>query len=87
MARFTVKSRSRIVARFSMKEMNTLTIALARLSIPDMEDECKEQGLDFSQVEYDHLTLFKQFTDVTNLYPQKQLETPKGEDSLEDENR
>lgn len=73
MARITVKSRNRIDARFSIEELNTLTIALSLLDIPTMEQEMKEQGLKFDQAEYDHLTLFKTLTDITKLYPQVQL--------------
>lgn len=73
MARITVKSRNRIDVRLSTKEFNALTIGLALLNIPDMEREMEEQGLDRDQVEYDHLTLFKAFTDVNGLYPQAKL--------------
>ncbi|WP_090739398.1 hypothetical protein [Paenibacillus sp. Mc5Re-14] len=80
MARITVKSRSRIDARFTQAEINTLTIALALLDIETMETELKEQGIDFSKAEYDHLTLFKKLTDVTGLYPQVQLDDQPQED-------
>lgn len=73
MARITVKSRNRIDARFTIQELNTLTIALALLDIPTMEQELKEQGLSHELAEYDHLTLFKALTDITRLYPQVQL--------------
>lgn len=71
MARVSVKSRNRYKLDLNEKEMNTLTIALALLDIPTMEQEMKEQGLD--KAEYDHLTLFKTLTDITGLYPQVQL--------------
>lgn len=73
MARVTVRSRNRYKLDLNQKEMNTLTIALALLDIPTMEQELKEQGLGFEMAEYDHLTLFKVLTDVTKLYPQVQL--------------
>lgn len=56
------------------KELNVLTIALALIDIPTMENELKEQGIDFRNAEYDHLTMFKSLTDINGLYPQKQLE-------------
>ncbi|OME54092.1 hypothetical protein BSK59_16050 [Paenibacillus odorifer] len=71
MARISVKSRNRYKLDLNEKEMNTLTIALALLDIPTMEQEMKEQGL--NKAEYDHLALFKTLTDVTGLYPQVQL--------------
>lgn len=80
MARITVKSRNRIDLRLNQQELNTLTIALALLDVPTMEQEAKEQGLDFSALEYDHLTLFKSFTDINKLYPQVQLKEDLPED-------
>lgn len=74
MARTTVKSRNRIDLRLNAQELNTLTIAMALLDIETMETELKEQGIDFSKAEYDHLSLFKTLTDITGLYPQVQLE-------------
>ena len=74
MARITAKSRNRIDARFTIEELNTLTIALALLDIETMEEELAGQGLSNEKVEYDHLTLFKALTDITGLYPQVQLE-------------
>jgi hypothetical protein len=64
MARITVKSRNRFKLDLNEKEMNTLTIALALLDIPTMEQELKEQ--------------FKTLTDVTGLYPQVQLKSEHG---------
>lgn len=52
------------------KELNTLTIAIALLNVPDMEDEAKQQGLDLNQLEYSHLELFSVLTKKTRLYPQ-----------------
>jgi hypothetical protein len=53
------------------KELNTITMALALINIPDMEAEMKEQGLTEDQVEFNHLGLFEPFAKVTKLYPQK----------------
>ncbi|TVX85987.1 hypothetical protein [Paenibacillus agilis] len=74
MARITVKSRNRIDVRLNIQELNTLTIALALLDIPTMEQELKDQGLSHEKAEYDHLTMFKTLTDITGLYPQVQLQ-------------
>jgi hypothetical protein len=49
-------------------ELNTLTIALALLNIPEMEDEATEQGLSTEEVVYNHLELFDTFTKATKLY-------------------
>ncbi|MCY9757685.1 hypothetical protein M5X00_26005 [Paenibacillus alvei] len=74
MARVTKKSRgNRYKIDLNEKELNTLTIALALLDIPTMEQELKEQGLPYGKAEYDHLTLFKTLTDVNGLYRQVQL--------------
>jgi hypothetical protein len=70
MARVTVKSRNRYKLDLNQKEMITLTIAMALLDIPTMEQELEEQNLEGEKAEYDHLTLFKTLTDVTGLYPQ-----------------
>lgn len=80
MARTTVKSRNRIDLRLNIQELNTLTIAMALLDIETMETELKEQGVDFSKVEYDHLSLFKTLTDITGLYPQVHREVQPQED-------
>lgn len=70
----TQKSRGkRYKIDLNEKELNVLTIALALLDIPTMEKELEEQGVDFRNAEYDHLTMFKVLTDVTKMYPQKQL--------------
>lgn len=60
-------------------ELNTITIAMALLSVVDMEDEAKEQGLDFSAVHYDHLELFNTLTKVTKLYAPYQEEVEPNE--------
>ena len=53
----------------SRQELRTITIALALLNLEDMEREMKEQNLTRRDVTYDHLALFKDFTDETGLYP------------------
>jgi hypothetical protein len=53
------------------QELNTVTIALALLNIPDMETEMKEQGLTEDQVAFNHLGLFEPFAKTTKLYPQQ----------------
>lgn len=68
------KGNGKIKLMASEAEINTLTIAMALLSVVDMEDEAKEQGLDLSAVDYNHLGLFDTLTKVSKLYPQKQLE-------------
>lgn len=53
------------------QELNTVTMALALLNIPDMEIEMQEQGLTEDQVTFNHLGLFEPFAKVTKLYPQQ----------------
>ena len=60
-------------------ELNTITIAMALLSVVDMEDEAKEQGLDYSALHYDHLSLFDTLTKVTKLYAQAKDEVESDE--------
>ncbi|MGG4105074.1 hypothetical protein AAXB25_14255 [Paenibacillus lautus] len=70
----TQKSRGRrYKIDLNEKELNVLTVALALIDIPTMEEELKEQGVDLRNAEYDHLTMFKALTDVTGLYPQAEL--------------
>lgn len=63
------KGNGRFKLMVTPQELNTLTIAVALLSIPDMESEAIEQGLQLDQLEYDHNTLFELLTKVTKLYP------------------
>ena len=51
------------------QELNTITMAMALISIPEMEQEMEEQGLVAEDVEFNHLTLFESLTKVTKLYP------------------
>ena len=62
------KGNNRYKMMVSKKELNALTIATALLNVVDMETEAKEQGLDLSELEYDHLTLFDSLTKITKLY-------------------
>lgn len=59
-------------ATLTEQELNTVTIALALLNIPQLEDEMKEQGLAEDKVEFNHLELFEPFAEMTNLYPKKE---------------
>jgi hypothetical protein len=77
MAKITAKTNNRYKVTLTKEELNTVTIALALLNIPQMEDEMKEQGLGEKDVVFNHLKLFAPFAKETGLYPQ-QLRTAKG---------
>lgn len=58
----------------NQKELYAFTIAIANLSVPDMEDEAEEQGLNKKEISYAHLELFEQLSAITGLYPAKTLD-------------
>lgn len=51
------------------KELRTITIALANLSLVDFEDDVKEQGLSEKEVAFGHMELFGQLCEILNMYP------------------
>ena len=67
------KGNGRYKVMVSKEELNTLTIAVALLNVVDMESEAKEQGLDLSKLDYNHLELFNKLTKVTSLYPMAEV--------------
>jgi hypothetical protein len=64
------KGNNKIKMMVTEQELNTLTIAMALLSVPEMETEMEEQGLTQNQVAYNHLELFDTLTKINKLYPQ-----------------
>lgn len=75
MPRITAKTNDRFKVTLTREELNTVTIALAKLSIPEMEDEMKEQSLEEKDVEYNHLKLFAPFAEHSGLYPQQKRQS------------
>lgn len=71
MAKITAKTNNRYKVTLTKEELNTVTIALALLSISQLEDEMEEQGLEDKDVTFNHLKLFAPFASETGLYPQK----------------
>lgn len=68
------KGNKRVKIMVSEQELKTLTIALALISVQDMETEMEEQGLTKEDVDYNHLGLFETFTKITKLYPKVERE-------------
>ncbi len=55
------------------KELRTITIALANLSMVDFEDDLEENGLSHNDADFSHLELFEQLSDLLNMYQNEKV--------------
>lgn len=67
------KGNGRYKVMLTKEELRTMTIALALLDIPTMEDEMREQNLTDTDVSYEHLKMFDIFTKATKMYPKSEV--------------